>query len=122
MTDLPKKIDELRKAVDRVERILKCDVVTERERPNRYAHLVANLSISGHSYGSHPDPDAVKAAEQVKAAATNVERVRGETERDAGLFRLACELESLRAILYGLAADACIEIGCVARAIKEEAK
>ncbi len=122
MKELPKKTDELRKVIERIERILKYDAGTERDRPNRYAHLVSNLSISGHSYGSHPDPDAMKAAEYVKAAATNVERVRGEVERDAGLRRLSAELESLRSILCGLAASACIEIGEVARAMKEEAR
>jgi hypothetical protein len=118
--ELPKKIDELRKVVERIERILKYDAGTERDRPRLYARNVDNLSISG-DYGSRPDSDSVKAANAVKEAAINVERLRGEKERDAGLRTLAGELESLRAILCNLAAAACIEIGVAARAMNEEA-
>ena len=120
MTDLPKKTNEFRIIVERIERILKYEVTYQRDLPRQYASNVAGLTIGDSSWG-RPNPDAVNAAKAVKEAALNAETLRGEKERDAGLRELAAELESLRAVLPGLAASASIEIGEVARAMKEEA-
>ncbi len=120
MKELPKKTEELRKVFDRIEHILKYEADQRRDLPRQYAGNIACLTISG---GYHkPDTASLKAANAIKEAAQNAEQVRGERERDAGLRVLAGELESLRAILCGLAASACIEIGEVARAMKEEAR
>ena len=121
IVDLPKKTDELRKVVERIERILKFEATHQRDLPRHYAANVANLLIRGDDWGGKPADDAVKAAAAIKEAAQNSEHLRGERERDAGLQKLAAELESLRVVLCGLAASACIEIGVVARAMKEEA-
>jgi hypothetical protein len=118
--ELPNKFSELRKIVERIERIIKYDAPSARGLPDGYASKVSSLSISRTSWVLQ-DTDSLKAANNIKEAAINSERIRGERERDSDLKKLSVELESLRAVLSSMAADACIEIGVVGRAMKEEA-
>jgi hypothetical protein len=87
--------------------------------PDDRVRAVNVLRITTDSYGRMtPELDALaqRAFTHMKAE----ERADGEAERDRMLAIYAVELESLRAILPVLAANASIEIGVIARSLANQ--
>lgn len=109
------------KLTEQIERTVKYEVGTARGLPNDYYRTVDRIGI-GYSHYRDNDPPAQAAFNLVKEATLKSERERGERERDERLRNIAASIEALRAVLCDMAADACIELGCVARGLIAEAE
>lgn len=129
MTDQPQTtLAQIVRIVDRVNRIMKPDegystnlVTDARKLVESAAHAGNNVQF-GIRYGS--DAEKERFANHMANAAARVKAemiADAEDRRDDLLRRYAAELDQLRAILPNLAAKLSIEIGEVARHLKQEA-
>ncbi|MGZ2484339.1 hypothetical protein ACVITL_002862 [Rhizobium pisi] len=81
----------------------RCEAILIAPRDGRYANEVK--------------PEDIAVAKEIQSELASRYEAAGRAERAAELARIASELESLRAILPGLAAKAAIEAGQQARSI-----
>jgi capsule polysaccharide export protein KpsE/RkpR len=107
--------------VQRIERLMNHLSNEAREMPGQYARRVDSLRVSATHYSRVSEEQEALAAALQKAMRAK-EIARSEAERDTKLREIAAELESLRAVLPGLAAQVSIEMGVTARALVEEAR
>ena len=108
-------IRELRSQIIAAERAL--------EFPRQYARKIETIEISTR-YHCNPDEMAKRIAGEIRDGTVRKLLEDGRADRDRFRAKSAAEIESLRAVLPGLAARACIELGTIARQfaapIKEE--
>ena len=122
MTDQPKTaLDQFLAAAKRIEAI-HGEVKHARDIPQRNVRIAGAVAIHSTTWSA---PEYQRIAEE---AATNLRselsakyRAAGEFERDAKLSTLAAELQSIRATLPALAAQAAIELGHQSRMLAYEA-
>jgi hypothetical protein len=105
---------KLSETVERLNRIFR-EAENARDFPNQQHREADRVSISTGNY-SHPEHATIEAAREIKEQLVEAFRARGEALRDRKLAELAAEVEMLRDILPSLAADACIDLGRIARA------
>ena len=105
---------KLSATVERIRQILR-EADNAKDLPSQMRREADRVSVSATHY-SHPEPATIDAAREIKARLVEEFGARGETLRDRKLAQLVAEVESLRDILPGLAADACIDLGAIARA------
>jgi hypothetical protein len=95
-------------------------IETARKLPDRYSGEANRIRLDVHDV-TYSERDAmVKLGSKAVHIVIAQERQRGETERAELLLKYAAELESLRAVIPQLAAKSAIEIGAMARSLKEE--
>ncbi len=87
--------------------------------PTAWRRRCEAISISARDgrYANEATPEDIAVAKEIQSELAAKYEAAGSVERDAALIRIASELESLRAILPGLAAKAAIEAGEQARAV-----
>jgi hypothetical protein len=116
-------INAFKTVLDRIDTIIKDsygEIAKARNIPAQYASAIADVGItSGSRYGRGASPEAMEIARRAIKEASASERQRGEVECNEKLAALAIEIHSLRAVLPGLAAQASIALGVLAREIAE---
>lgn len=124
MTDQPKTaLDQLLDAAKRIEAI-SSEAKHTRELPQRVAYDVARVQIAVETnrYWNEKTPAAaMEAAKRIRAQVDAEFQADAEQERDTKLSALAAELQSIRATLPSLAAQAAIELGHQSRMLAYEA-
>ena len=96
------------------------EIVEARSLPDRYESVIGSFRISKDSYSGAGLTDAEKqVAQQCFAHMKQIERKRGESERDKQLEKISVEIEALRRELQSVAVDAAIELITVVRACRE---
>lgn len=129
MTEQPQTtLAQIVRIVDRVNRIMKPDegystnLITDARKLVESATAAGNNVQFGIRYGS--DAEKERFANHMANAAARVKAemiADAEDRRDDLLRRYAAELEQLRAALPGLAASLSIEMGQLARHLRQEA-
>lgn len=124
MTEQPKNaLNQFLAAAKRIEAI-SSETTSAREMPNRVKYDVDKVVIraeAGRYWNESIPQRAVDVAQLVKDQVHAEFRAEAERERDAKLYALAAELQSIRAALPGLAARAAIELGHQSRMLEHEA-
>ncbi|CAM5769958.1 hypothetical protein [Bosea minatitlanensis] len=124
MTDQPKTaLDQFLAAAKRIEAI-HSDVKSARGIPDRVGYDIDKVAIrveTGSYWNQNIPPLAAEAAKRIKDQVAAEFRADAEHERDAKLHALAVEMETIRAALPSLAAQASIELGHQARMLAYEA-
>lgn len=89
-----------------------------RGRPSEFSSRLWNIKI----YSDSRDADLVAAAEAVKEDLRDKLTADGEALRRIELGAIADQIEALRSALPSMAAKAVIEMGVLARELKEESR
>lgn len=117
MSNEPKypSFDGLKQAVERIDKIMRRygEIDLAMSLPDKYAHTAESVHVSSWHRS------VAEAAKAVQERFVLEERRRGEIERDVRLSGLSDELDIIRGALVSLAASATIEIGQVARELRE---
>lgn len=113
------KFDQLRDALEHLYRLSIVDVRAARRLPDGYEFDARNMIPPSRHTGSE-DKATRELAEALRNTMGSIRRAAGVLEGERLLRQIAVDIETLRAILPGLAADACIELGALARDIGQE--
>jgi hypothetical protein len=115
MSEKQSPFDQLRLVVSEIERLIG-EAEGAHFLPAQMERAANAVSIyADNRYNNHPTAAALTAAELLKERVATEMRERGERERDAKLAAIVLRVESLRVLLPGIAASACIDLGALAR-------
>lgn len=118
-------MERLQRAVAQLGQIAKA-IEQYRGMPERHGNLAKRVRISYDAGYFETDHEAATAVTKPMAEAWLAKIVaeaieKAERHRDERLISAAAEIEAIRAILPSLAASAAIELGVMARALRDEA-
>lgn len=116
-------LDQFLKAIARLNQVNGeyGDIVKARRIPDEMAGEIGGLEINFRYSGRASEEVRAKAAAVLKETAAR-ERAAGERKRDAILLALSKEIEAIRLNLPAMVAGAQIELGQIARGLREESR
>lgn len=114
--------DVLKTLVEELGKIVDWDITSAEGLPIQRVNIIGSLNIETRVYGNKPDSHTAKAIAHMRIDAEEREREIGEREAAVKLHQIAMRIEAIRAVLPGLAAEASIQLGALARETEEKAR
>lgn len=114
------KVSALRKAMEEIGELLAAANSAENYQA-RASNLAKQCSVGWDRYGNREvSSDLVGTAKAINERVAEEFTAEFKARRDAEIARLSAQIDSARIALPDLAAKACVELGILAREMKEE--